>query len=546
MNEHTAFLRLAATAVDFPLEAADARALALHIDGCDTCRRAADAFRMDATALRSLPRRSPSPHVAAAIARAARGETRTGRPPLLMLSLGFLLVAGVAGAILGGGALRQLLIDRQPRPIVAPSAPPSNAIVLPVPSGPSSSADPRLGVEWQVVDSASDGPNGEARSAWAVTAGGPGFVAVGNLCSQPPSGELDCWGAPQVSSDGSSWEGVPRQPGLETGTFIATSGPSTGMLGVAAKPGDAIVAIGYAVRQGGGLGPAIWYSRDGRTWEREPNAAIFDGARFSDLVATGQGFVIVGVVYAPGAPKAGRPRGAIWTSPDGRAWQRVPDGPIFDVGGYFDTLEDAASGGPRRIVSAGGVTVSVGGVCNDKGLDCRPAFWSSRGGSPWDRVIVDEVDTSASDIVATPEGFLAVGSATTAGGCGGVGGVGCTAIVFKSSDGRSWQRHDVKVPRGMGIPDALTDAVTAGGRIIAISVELDGQPDGQTPAPSAEPVIDASGHLFWSSTDGLLWSPVQGIPGDFNPSGYQPMAAGAGRLVVVGDLNARIAVSPKG
>jgi hypothetical protein len=547
MSEHTAFLRLAATAVDFPLEAADTRALAQHIDGCDRCRRAADAFRMDATALRSLPRRSPSPHVAAAIARAARGETRTGRPPLLMLSLGFLLVAGVAGAIVGASALRQVLLDRQPPPVVAPSAAPSNAIVLPVPSAAAPSTDPRLGVEWQLVDSASDGPNGEARSAWAVTAGGPGFVAVGTICLPGAAGaERRCYGAPQLSTSGSSWEGVPPPPGLEVGAYAPTSGPFPGMFGVAARPG-AIVSIGYAVDGGKPIGrggvfrPAVWLSPEGRTWERVPHSAVFEGARFSDIAATDEGFVIVGAVYDALAPQGQLPRGAIWTSQDGRAWGRVPDSPIFDVGGYIITGEDPASGGPRTVTLARGTILSVGAVCNANGLDCRPAFWSSPDGSIWERVVVDQPNMSAADVVETAGGYVAIGSASNATGCG-VGLPPCTAVVFTSIDGRAWQAREITTPAGLNTPDAFTDAVAIGGRILAISIEL----DGQSQVPPAEPVIDASGAHFWSSTDGLSWTRILGIPDDFGPSSYQPIAAGPDRVVIVGDLNARIAVSPKG
>ena len=47
MSEHTAFLRLAATAVDFPLGPSDARALAQHLQGCDRCRPAAESLRAD-------------------------------------------------------------------------------------------------------------------------------------------------------------------------------------------------------------------------------------------------------------------------------------------------------------------------------------------------------------------------------------------------------------------------------------------------------------------------------------------------------------------
>lgn len=536
MSEHTAFLRLAATAIDFQLAPADDTALARHLDGCDPCRKTAEALRADAASLRALPRRSPSPHVAAAIIRAARGDTRTGRAPLLLLGLGFLLVAGVAGASVGGAAIRQLLVDRQAPPIIAPSAAPSVATVLPLPSGPSASIDLRLGVEWQVVAGAAD-DSLSGRAAWAVTAGGPGFVAVGRTCQLG-----ECWGGPQLSSNGLSWEAVPRQPGLEIGAYYPTSGPGADMIGVAARP-DAIVAIGYAVDgamtidAGGVFRPAVWVSPDGRTWERAPDGGTFQGARFSDVAATDEGFVIVGAVYDQGAPQ-GQPRGAIWTSQDGRAWRRIPDGPIFDVGGYLDTGEDPGSGGPRRLNAAHRIILSVGAVCNEKGLDCVTAFWSSPDGSSWDRVVLDEPNVVASDIAAAPGGFVAVGIASNTGGCGV--DLRCTAIVFTSADGRTWQRSEVKVPDGLTAPDAFTDVVAVGGRLIAISAEA--EPDGQ--APSAQPIIDDGGTRFWWSADGLTWTPVEGIPYDLSASPYQPIAAGPARVVIVGDIHSRILVSP--
>ncbi len=554
MSDHRAFERLAATAVDFELEPADRTALAQHLKVCVECRRTAALLGADAARLRSLPRRAPSPHIAAAVARAARGEARARRSPILLLGLGFLLAAGVAGAVIGGAILRETLLSGDP--VVSPSVAPTDAaIVLPSPAPPSPAPqtpapqtpapptaaptevpDPRLGVQWQVITLPSDVSS--RTPANAVTAGGPGFVTVGRTCQSVQRG-VDCWGGVRLSSDGLTWEVVPRQPGLEIGFYYPTSGPGADMIGVAAGSG-AIVAIGYAVDgartidQGGVFRPAVWVSRDGRTWERAPTTGVFDRARFSDVVATDSGYVIVGAVYGTQAPR-GQPRGAIWTSDDGRAWRRVPDGPIFDIGGYQDTGEDPGSGGPKTVTVAGGQIRAVGQVCNDAGLDCVTAFWSSPDGSTWDRVVLSEPNVVAHDLVAWAGALVAVGIASNTGGCGL--GLRCTAAVYTSADGRAWQREQIRVPEGMVAPDAFSDAVVVGGRIIAIALEL--EPDGRPQSPAHNSV--------WWSSDGKTWAPVQGIPTDFSPAFWQPIAAGQARAVIVDDMGGlpwRILVSP--
>ena len=417
--------------------------------------------------------------------------------------------------------------------IVAPSTTPSTA---PSTAEPGRTGDRRLGVAWQVVTPENDGTS--STSANAVTARGPGFVAVGHTCRPDPSGgDSQCWGSVQVSTDGLTWESVARQPGLEIGAYYPPSGPGADMIGVAAGA-DATVAIGYAVdgamttAQGGTvLKPAVWASGDGRTWERAADGGVFQGARFSDVVATTTGYVIVGAVYGPDAPQ-GQPRGAIWTSNDGRVWQRVTDGPIFDIGGYQDTLEDPGSGGPRRVIFAGGTILAVGAVCDDRGLACLTAFWSSPDGSTWDRVTLAEPNVIARDVAATANGFLAVGIASNAGGCGV--DLPCTAAVFTSTDGRTWQREQPVAPAGLILPDGFSDAVVVGGRIIATAEELTGGGLAEGVRPER----------LWWSTDGGLWSPLEGYPVDVNPAYWQPIAAGPARTVIVGDTESRILVSP--
>jgi len=535
MSKHTDFLRLAATGVDFELEPADRRALAEHLQGCDACRQTSESLFADATSLRSLPRRSPSPRVADAIARAARGETRTSRPPLMLLGLGFLLAAGLAGAVIGAAALRQALPDRS---IVSPSALPSAAaIVPPSPSNQLSTIDPRLGLEWQKVTPESDGLSGT--SANAVTANGLGFVTVGRTCQPDPAGgEAQCWGGVQLSTNGLTWEIVPRQPGLEIGNYYPPSGPGADMIGVAAGR-TGLVAMGYSmdggttIATGGSLRPAVWVSADGRTWERAPVGSVFEGARFSDIAATDKGFVIVGALYGPGPPQ-GKPHGAIWTSEDGRAWRRVPDDPIFDIGGFLDTGEDPGSGGPRRLTVDGAAILSVGSVCNDQGLACQTAFWSSPDGSTWERVVLDEPNASASDVAFNAAGWVAVGLAGEVGNCGPQRQ--CMAAAFRSPDGHTWPPLPVEVAAGAFPPDAFTDVVVVGDRIMAIGAELEGEG------------LAENGGLgpLWLSTDGRIWTPVQGVPADYSPARYQPMAAGPERVVIVGDIQSRILVSPPG
>ena len=833
MNGHTVFLRLVATSLDFALVEHEARSLASHLDGCAACRRAADALRSDAAALRSLPRHSPSPQLAARIMRVARGESRTGRSPFLLLGLGFLLVAGLGGAVIGGAIVREAL---EADSITVPSPAPSDAAVaVPSPTATSRAAeaageivfeadvggtpsifrldvgsgevtrltdgdspdwspdgsriafsredqgdlqvwvmdrdasglrtlgqglgpvwspdgsriafsrspidegdllvmdadgsgvtplaggsdfawspdgariatvtgssqpdlmvvdadssgstrlaagqypawspdgtriafvpwdepvrliqvidvesgdrstiaqeisdpygpvwspdgtriafisvggdlwvapagggqpvrltnglqtayapawspdgawiaftvqtvgadfvssdiwlvradganarpltttgtalrpawrpvspseppivdpsattpDPRLGVEWQVV-----APDGLGL-AQAVTVGEPGFVAVGRPADGGCEGAPDqCWGGAWISSDGVTWQEAPRQASLEIGAYFPLSGPGSDMIGVAAGP-DTIVAIGYAmagaptIDAGGELRPAVWTSTDGLQWERVADESIFERARFSDVAATDEGFVIVGAVYGVEQPLQGEPRGAIWTSVDAHEWQRVPDGLIFDIGGYEDTGEEPGSGGPRRVTAAAGGIIAVGTACDDTGLECVTAFWSSPDGSTWERVVLEEPNVNATDIAATASGFVAVGTVSFTGGCGL--DLPCTAAVFNSTDGRIWQRQQVEVPEGMIAPDSFSDVVVVGGRIIAISNEL--EPDGL--AQSQAPAADA----LWSSTDGRLWTPLEGVAVDFDPDAYwQPIASGPDRVAIIGNV----------
>ena len=107
-----------------------------------------------------------------------------------------------------------------------------------------------------------------------MTAGGPGFVAVGRGCLttvDPPT----CEGVVWTSADGQTWVRGPASDATDTGATFPTSGPELGMFDVARGAG--IVAIGYAARPD--LQATIWFSPDAVTWERIPSASTDPGRR---------------------------------------------------------------------------------------------------------------------------------------------------------------------------------------------------------------------------------------------------------------------------
>ncbi len=252
-----------------------------------------------------------------------------------------------------------------------------------------------------------------------------------------------------MSDDGRKWARGPASDATDTGATFPTSGPQLGMYDVAAgTPG--VVAIGYAARPD--LQATIWFSPDGLSWERIPlgldgpgtapgdplavriNAVTWDGGQF---VAVGEDRSdLIGTSLAKAKARA-----AVWTSPDGRSWARVPHSAALNVGKFFDTLEDPASGGMHDVVAGPAGLVAVGSVCDGSPGGCQPAAWTSADGSTWERA--PDMPVAAGDlssvVASTHAGYLAVGPSA----CDG-----CQALAFTSADGRSWapqafdRRHD--------------------------------------------------------------------------------------------------------
>jgi hypothetical protein len=160
---------------------------------------------------------------------------------------------------------------------------------------------------------APDGAAGD-RQVLAVTAGRPGFVAVGSVGSTPVA-----W----FSRTGSAWH------------FTAVplpSGAAGAVLTRVAAQGGRVVAAGYAGRPGVPPVPFAAVSADGgRVWRESLLPAPPVPTALTALAATGHGFVAVGrtgiVTVGSHTGLPGRQVMLAWWSSDGLTWQDgVPAG----------------------------------------------------------------------------------------------------------------------------------------------------------------------------------------------------------------------------
>lgn len=233
------------------------------------------------------------------------------------------------------------------------------------------------GEEWTRVpdpDGVFGGP--AAQYINAVTVGGPGLVAVGYEW-------LDGTDAPVVwtSPDGLDWTRVPYDelafggegyPGLSD--VIAWDG---GLLAVGRQSGDPIAEKG-----------GVWVSDDGIEWRRvETEPGVFDTHAPAKVYASPLGVVAVGG-GGVGADGEGQPA-MVWWSEDGRTWERIGDRiPVFQSlhnpsvvsgDGNWAGIWDVTTGGP------GLVAVGEDGWCTQTGCKVQAAVWTSTDGRTWVR-----------------------------------------------------------------------------------------------------------------------------------------------------------------
>ena len=242
------------------------------------------------------------------------------------------------------------------------------------------------GLSWtRLPDDAATFGGGGQQGMSDITAGGPGFVAVGEDFS---GGDADA--AVWTSKDGFTWQRVAKDPAVFGGSGDQEMGKV-----VAGEFG--LVATGFD-DSAGTVDVAVWTSKDGLNWQRVPDdPLVFGGAGvqlMADLVAAGPGLVAVGLDSSSGKSVA-----AVWTSKDGSSWTRVlNDANVF--GGFEDRQMTAVTRGGPGLVAVG---------CSGVFISCDGAVWTSKDGNSWKREAVDSAIFGGNG-AQVPMGIAAKGS----------------------------------------------------------------------------------------------------------------------------------------
>lgn len=273
---------------------------------------------------------------------------------------------------------------------------PGNAVIVGA-SGPSADQDAAVwtggGTIWKRAKDAPAVFGGTGNQVmYSVAAAGPGLVAVG---TDDSGGDLDA--AVWTSAYGSTWTRVPHVEAVFGGAHRQW------MKGVTAG-GPGVVAVGMDESIDGSSDAAVWTSVNGTSWTQVPHSeAVFGGGNVSmyGVVAGGPGLVAVGHEITNGDSDA-----AVWTSVDGLTWTRVPHNESVFGGPSNQKMLDVAVGGPGLIAV---------GYDND-GTDRDAAVWTSPDGLTWTRVPHDEATFGGPEI-ETMNGIAvdATGAAVAAG-----------------------------------------------------------------------------------------------------------------------------------
>jgi hypothetical protein len=296
------------------------------------------------------------------------------------------------------------------------------------------------GVNWARL--AEDDPtlNLGTVSMYGVTDGGPGLVAVGFGCENDVE---SCMPYPTVwtSTDGTAWDRSPANPEVfgELGALLDVVNTEHGLI--------AAGGVYATVDETELIQPTVWLSPDGLEWERVWQGEAYDFSAATTItgfqaLATDTDGRVIGVGTA--VNDDGEFVGAIWTSTDGRTWERIdPNSETFvsntdsDVS-IFDVA--AGSGGFVAVGSDGGTEVAI---------------WHSPDGLKWTRA--DTADQPF-DYLGTLSAVDALGTGWIAAGPHGYADMnGGTVTLWTSPDGLTWDRVH-SIDPGFAVSVVATDS----------------------------------------------------------------------------------------
>jgi len=320
------------------------------------------------------------------------------------------------------------------------------------------------------------GPHGAVLSG--ITRGGPGFVAVGStIC--PGTSACNDDAAVWTSSDGSSWQRVPHDPDVLGSGAGRPTDEGLQMMEDVTFNGSLLVAVGVTFDEPEKLGlyAAVWTSVDGMTWSRVPFDREVFGSQDPEDPGGGRTWLHSVTVGGPGFVAVGSDSwaAAVWTSPDGVTWTRVPHDPgVFGEGASWETHSE------MNAVTVGGPgLVAVG---NTDGYS-NAAVWTSPDGYAWTRVPHDEEVFGGvggqvmHDVVAAGPGLVAVGE-DEPDSRSAIGGI--RAAVWTSTDGTTWMRvtHDPALFGENEDERAMRDVTVVGADLLAVGTDMWTSPDG--------------------------------------------------------------------
>lgn len=393
---------------------------------------------------------------------------------------GWLVVTAAAAAVLLLVGAGTLLLRANPSDSTGVAAPPIDQF-------------PSLSWSRVVLDEPADGGPSEV-SLRSAASDGARLVGVGQI-GWPDTGTPSAFGpsigAVWTSTDGTTWSRVPHDEVVfgSTGVNSVTAGS------------QGFVAVGTARFGREPRTPAVWTSRDGLSWTRVPhNEAVFGIGEMSSVTVGGPGFVAVG---SDGSFETMKVTAAVWTSPDGITWSRVPhDDAAFRPRGWMSSV---VAGGPGLVARG----------ADGQGPDESRVIWTSPDGVSWSRIPLAGAeldDAEVSSVSAGGPGLVAVGT------------VGDDAAVWTSADGTIWSRvtHNDAVFGGPATIWMNSVAQTSTG-LVAV---------GGSRSRLGEEKAEA-----WTSPDGVTWSRISHDEAIFDGQPDVEMAkvvASADRLVILG------------